>query len=82
MRPQKHASEWRVNVTQLKNEDGAADRRHRRALASEGELEGRRQIVDYLRFLRSGARIRAAYALEIAPQLGIRETAASSANTC
>ena len=46
-----------------------------RARSRAGELEGRRQAVDYLRFLR--ARVpgfEAAYALDIAPQLGIRET--------
>ncbi len=75
VRPQKHANEWRVNVTQLKNADGSAtDGTDARSLSS-GELEGRRQIVDYLGFLR--ARVpgfEAAYALDIAPQLGIRET--------
>ena len=75
VRPQKHPYEWRVNVTQLRNADGsAADGTDARSLSA-GELEGRRQIVDYLRFLR--ARVpgfEAAYALDIAPQLGIRET--------
>jgi hypothetical protein len=75
VRPQKHANEWRVNVTQLKNADGSAtDGTDARSLSA-GEVEGRRQAVDYLRFLR--ARVpgfEAAYALEIAPQLGIRET--------
>jgi glycine/D-amino acid oxidase-like deaminating enzyme len=75
VRPQKHASEWRVNVTQLKNADGSAvDGTDARSLSA-GELEGRRQALDYLRFLR--ARVpgfERAYALEIAPQLGIRET--------
>ena len=75
VRPQKHAYEWRVNVTQLRNPDGSAtDGTDARSLSA-GELEGRRQIVDYLRFLR--ARVpgfKAAYALDIAPQLGIRET--------
>ncbi|MEO7760620.1 MAG: FAD-dependent oxidoreductase, partial [Casimicrobiaceae bacterium] len=42
---------------------------------SDGEIEGRRQIVDYLRFLRAKVPgFEGAYALEIAPQLGIRET--------
>ena len=75
VRPQKHAYEWRVNVTQLKNADGSAtDGTDARSLSA-GEVEGRRQAVDYLRFLR--ARVpgfEAAYVLEIAPQLGIRET--------
>ncbi len=75
VRPQKHAYEWRVNVTQLKNADGSAtDGTDARSLSA-GEVEGRRQAVDYLHFLR--ARVPGfedAYALEIAPQLGIRET--------
>jgi hypothetical protein len=75
VRPQKHACEWRVNVTQMRNADGSAtDGTDARSLSA-GELEGRRQIVEYLRFLR--ARVpgfEAAYALDIAPQLGIRET--------
>jgi len=75
VRPQRHVYEWRVNVTQLKNLDGSAtDGTDARSL-SEGELEGRRQIVDYLRFLRRKVPgFEAAYALDIAPQLGIRET--------
>ena len=75
VRPQLHSSEWRVNVTQLKNADGSpVDGTDARSLSA-GEAEGRRQAVDYLRFLR--ARVPGfedAYALEIAPQLGIRET--------
>ena len=75
VRPQKHAGEWRVNVTQLKNVDGSAvDGTDARSLSA-GEIEGRRQALDYLGFLR--ARVPGfenAYALEIAPQLGIRET--------
>ncbi|MEP7057996.1 MAG: FAD-dependent oxidoreductase [Caldimonas sp.] len=75
VRPQKHAYEWRVNVTQLRNADGSAtDGTDARSLSA-GELEGRRQIVEYLRFLRSRVPgFEAAYALDIAPQLGIRET--------
>jgi hypothetical protein len=75
VRPQKHANEWRVNVTQLKNVDGSAtDGTDARSLSA-GEVEGRRQAVDYLRFLRAKVPgFEAAYALEIAPQLGIRET--------
>jgi glycine/D-amino acid oxidase-like deaminating enzyme len=75
VRPQKHPYEWRVNVTQLRNADGsAADGTDARSLSA-GELEGRRQIVEYLRFLRAKVPgFEAAYALDIAPQLGIRET--------
>ena len=75
VRPQQHGYEWRVNVTQLKNADGSAtDGTDARSLSA-GEVEGRRQAVDYLRFLRAKVPgFEAAYALEIAPQLGIRET--------
>ena len=75
VRPQRHAYEWRVNVTQMKNADGSAtDGTDARALSA-GEVEGRRQIVDYLRFLRERVPgFERAYALDIAPQLGIRET--------
>ena len=75
VRPQLHASEWRVNVTQLKNEDGSpVDGTDARSLSA-GEVEGRRQAIDYLRFLRERVPgFEDAYALEIAPQLGIRET--------
>ncbi len=75
VRPQLHASEWRVNVTQLKNADGSATDGTDAASLSAGETEGRRQAVDYLRFLRDEVPgFENAYALDIAPQLGIRET--------
>ena len=75
VRPQKHAYEWRVNVTQLRNADGSAADGTDAWSLSAGEQEGRRQIVEYLRFLRERVPgFEAAYALDIAPQLGIRET--------
>lgn len=75
VRPQKRSYEWRVNVTQLKNRDGTPTDGTDVSSMTEGELEGRRQIVDYLRFLRTKVPgFEGAYALEIAPQLGIRET--------
>jgi hypothetical protein len=75
VRPQRHAYEWRVNVTQLKNADGSATDGTNAQSLSNGELEGRRQIVDYLNFLRAKVPgFQNAYALDIAPQLGIRET--------
>jgi hypothetical protein len=75
LRPQKDPSEWRVNVTQLRGPTGLAMNALDAAELSAGELEGRRQVVEYLRFLRAevpgfeGARI-----AEIAPQVGIRES--------
>lgn len=75
VRPQKHPYEWRANVTQLKMPDGKAlDGTNARAL-SDGEIEGRRQIVDYVKFLRAKVPgFEDAYVLDIAPQVGIRET--------
>lgn len=75
VRPQRHASEWRVNVTQLTNEDGSAVDGTDAVALSRAESEGRRQAVEYLRFLR--ARVpgfERAYVLDIAAQVGIRET--------
>ena len=75
VRPMKNAYEWRVNVTQLAAPDGSAvDGTDAKALSA-GEVEGRRQAVDYLRFLREQIPgFAAAYILDIPPQLGIRET--------
>jgi hypothetical protein len=75
VRPQKRPYEWRANVTQLKGADGkAADGTDARSL-SDAEMEGRRQIVDYVRFLRAKVPgFEQTYTMEIAPQLGIRET--------
>ena len=75
VRPQKHPTEWRVNVTQLKNADGSAvDGTDARQLSG-GEIQGRRQVVDYHRFLRQCVPgFEEAYLIDIAPQLGIRET--------
>ena len=75
VRPMPHADEWRVNVTQLKTPEGRAVDGTNAAELSAAEAEGRRQAVDYLAFLR--ARVpgfERAYLLELAPQLGIRET--------
>lgn len=75
LRPQIHSSEWRANVTQIANADGNAMNAVDATELSAGEVEGRRQIIEYFQFLReqvpgfSEARI-----VEIAPQIGIRET--------
>jgi hypothetical protein len=75
LRPQKNPSEWRANVTQIRNAQGTAmDATDARQL-SEGELEGRRQITEYFRFLRNEVPGFADSAIvDIAPQVGIRET--------
>ena len=75
LRPQKNPSEWRANVTQIRNAAGAAmDATDARQL-SEGELEGRRQITEYFRFLRHEVPgFERSAIVDIAPQVGIRET--------
>jgi hypothetical protein len=75
VRPQKNPTEWRANVTQIANADGAPMDGTDAEQWSAGEIEGRRQIREYVTFLR--ARVpgfERAYALDIAPQVGVRET--------
>ena len=75
IRPQKNPAEWRANVTQLANAEGGPVDGTNALQLSAAEVEGRRQIVDFFRFLRESAPgFEAAYLLEIAPQVGIRET--------
>jgi hypothetical protein len=75
IRPQKNPSEWRANVTQLANADGSPVDGTNAAQLSDAEVQGRRQIVDFFQFLRESAPgFEKAYILEIAPQVGIRET--------
>jgi hypothetical protein len=75
LRPQIHPSEWRANVTQIAKADGTAMNAVDAGELSAGEIEGRRQVVEYFRFLQeqvpgfAESRI-----VEIAPQVGIRET--------
>ncbi len=75
LRPQKNPAEWRANVTQIRNAAGQAmDATDARQL-SEGELEGRRQITEYFRFLKNEVPGFGQSAIvDIAPQVGIRET--------
>ena len=75
IRPQKNPSEWRANVTQLSNADGSPVDGTNAAQLSSAEVQGRRQVVDFFQFLRASAPgFGNAYILEIAPQVGIRET--------
>ena len=78
LRPQRDPTVWRANVTQLRNAEGrAVDATDARQL-SDAETEGRRQIVEYLRFLRAEVPgFEAAEIDEIAPQVGVRATTAS-----
>ena len=75
VRPQPHDIEWRVNVTQLANPDGTAIDGTSAEQLTRGELEGRRQAAEFFDFLRATAPgFENAYILDIAPQIGIRET--------
>jgi glycine/D-amino acid oxidase-like deaminating enzyme len=74
VRPQKSGIEWRVNLTQLANRAGnAMDGTDAREL-SEAEVLGRRQISEVAGFLREVPGFERAYIVDIAPQVGIRET--------
>ena len=75
VRPQPHPGEWRANLTQIRNPDGSAVSGIDAAQLSYGELEGRRQCWDTFQFIRSVTPgFDQAYIVEIAPQIGIRET--------
>jgi FAD dependent oxidoreductase len=75
LRPQHNPTEWRVNVTQIKNQSGfAMDATDARQLSA-GELEGRKQVADYFHFLKSEIPgFAQSTIVEIAPQVGIRES--------
>ena len=75
VRPQINPSEWRANVTQIRNEAGRAMSGVDARELSAGETEGRRQIVEYFRFMRDKVPgFEHAQIVDIAPQVGIRET--------
>jgi len=75
VRPQRNPIEWRANLTQIKNPDGSAVSGIDAQQLSYGEVEGRRQCWDVFEFIRSVTPgFENAYIVEIAPQIGIRET--------
>jgi len=75
VRPQKNPVEWRANVTQIKNPDGTAVSGIDVEQLSYGEIEGRRQCRDVFEFIKGVTPgFENAYIVEIAPQIGIRET--------
>jgi FAD dependent oxidoreductase len=75
VRPQKNPIEWRANLTQIKNPNGSAVNGIDVEQLSYGEIEGRRQCWDVFQFIRGVTPgFERAYIVEIAPQIGIRET--------
>ncbi len=75
VRPQKNTSEWRANVTQIANAQGRAMDATDAVQLSAGETNGRRQVREYMRFLRAEVPgFAASSVIEIAPQVGIRES--------
>ncbi len=75
VRPQRNPIEWRANLTQIKNPSGTAVSGIDARELSYGEVEGRRQCWDVFRFIKeSTPGFEQAYIVEIAPQIGIRET--------
>jgi hypothetical protein len=74
VRPQKRGIEWRANVTQLANAGGQAmDGTDAREL-SDAESLGRRQVAQVAQFLKEVPGFEESYIVDIAPQVGIRET--------
>jgi hypothetical protein len=74
VRPQKSGIEWRVNLTQLANAQGNAMDGTDAQELSEAEMLGRRQIASVANFLREVPGFEQSYIVDIAPQVGIRET--------
>ena len=74
VRPQPHATEWRVNFTQLARQDGRAINGIDPDDLTRGEIDGRRQALAAFEFLRTLPGFEKAYMIDLPPQLGIRET--------
>jgi hypothetical protein len=75
VRPQRHPLEWRSNMTQLATPSGAAVDGTSVEELSYGEIVGRRQSWDAFEFIKSVTPgFEDSYIVDIAPQIGIRET--------
>ncbi|GAA5167306.1 FAD-dependent oxidoreductase [Amycolatopsis dongchuanensis] len=75
VRPQRNPLEWRANLTQLSTEDGGAIDGTDVDQLTRGELQGRAQAWDAFSFIRDRTPgFRESYIVDIAPQIGIRET--------
>ncbi len=75
VRPQRNPLEWRANLTQLRTEDGGAIDGTNVDELTRGELIGRQQALDAFTFIRDRTPgFEDSYIVDIAPQIGIRET--------
>jgi hypothetical protein len=75
VRPMAHPIEWRVNFTQVKSANGRALNGADADELSAGEIEGRRQALEFFAFLkREAPGFAGSYIVDMPPQLGIRET--------
>jgi hypothetical protein len=75
VRPQRNPLEWRANLTQLSNTDGSAIDGTDVDQLTRGELQGRQQALDAFTFIRDNTPgFGDSYIVDIAPQIGIRET--------
>jgi FAD dependent oxidoreductase len=74
VRPQKNPMEWRVNLTQLANAQGLAMDGTNAQELSDAEVLGRQQIASVAGFLKEVPGFEKSYIVDIAPQVGIRET--------
>lgn len=74
VRPQKNPIEWRVNLTQLANAEGHAMNGVDAQELSDAEILGRQQIASVAGFLKEVPGFEQSYIVDIAPQVGIRET--------
>ncbi len=75
VRPQRNPLEWRANLTQLRTADGGAIDGTDVDQLTLGELTGRQQALDAFTFIRDQTPgFEDSYIVDIAPQIGIRET--------
>jgi len=75
VRPQRHPIEWRANMSQLANPDGTPVDGTDVWQLSYGEVTGRKQVRDAFEFIRDVTPgFERSYIVDIAPQVGIRET--------
>ena len=75
VRPQRNPLEWRANLTQLRRADGGAIDGTDVDELTRGELTGRQQVLDAFTFIRDRTPgFEDSYIVDIAPQIGIRET--------